>query len=63
MVPMDREGVYRALMPFYMWPASHGECARNILALLILEGKVRGTSFRRKLLVENDLGLKLKHTK
>ncbi len=49
-------------MSFYMWPVTHAECAKRVLDLLVQEGKVRGTSFRRKLLVENDLGLKLKKT-
>ena len=59
---MDWAEAYRAVMPFYMWPVAHAECSQRILSLLAQEGKVQGTSFRRKLLVENNLGLKLKNT-
>ena len=62
MFPVDRAEVYQAVMPFYMWPVAHSEYTRRILGLLVQEGKVRGTSFRRKLLVENNLGLRFKKT-
>lgn len=62
MFPVDRSQAYQAVMPFYMWPVAHAECSRRVLDLLVQEGKVRGTSFRRKLLVESNLGLKLKNT-
>jgi hypothetical protein len=60
--PVERGEVYRAVMPFYMWPVAHAECSRRLLSLLAMEGKVSGTSFRRKLLVESNLGLQLKNT-
>jgi hypothetical protein len=62
LLPVDRGKAYQAVMPFYMWPIAHAECSRRVLGFLAEEGKVCGTSFRRKLLVESNLGLKLRNT-
>lgn len=62
MFPVEKGETYRAVMPFYMWPVAHAECSRRLLSLLAQEGKVPGTSFRRKILVESNLGLQLRNT-
>ena len=45
-----------------MWPATHAEYTKRALDLVLLE-KVRGTTFRRKMMAEHDLGVKLKNRK
>jgi len=50
--------VYQTVMPFYMWPMSHSLYARGVLDQIMQEGRVRGSNYRRRLLAEQDLGLK-----
>lgn len=63
MVDVDHHSIYQSLMPFYSWPASHSESVKEVLHMLQLEKKVKGTLYRRTLLKEHQLGLKLKQYK
>ena len=54
---------YQTLMEFYMWPVAHAEFTQRVLDLILLEGRSKGTSFRRKLMSEQDLGVRLQSTK
>lgn len=49
---------YQTLMPFYVWPYTHSEYTKKVLDLILLEGKVKGTSYRRNIAAEHDLGIK-----
>ena len=60
---MDLVEAYQSVRPFYMWPATHAEYTKRALDLVLLEEKVRGTTFRRKMMAEHDLGVKLKNRK
>ena len=60
---MDLVEAYQVVMPFYMLPVTHAEPAKRTLDLVLLEGKVKGTTFRRKIMAEHDLGVKLKKRK
>lgn len=48
---------YQVVYPFYMWPLAYAESARKTLDVVLLEMKTRGSAFRRRMLVEQDLGL------
>ncbi|XP_064406561.1 uncharacterized protein LOC135351490 isoform X2 [Halichondria panicea] len=61
--PVDTMEVYRAVIPFYTWPLAHAEFSRRVLDLILLEGKVRGTNFRRKVMAEQNVGVKLHATR
>ena len=63
MCPVNTVEVYRSLMPFYMWPVSHSEYTRGVLDQVMQEGRVRGTTFRRRVLTEQDVGLSHTETK
>ena len=43
--------------PFYMWPLAYAESAKKTLDVVLLEIKSRGSAFRRRMLVEQDLHL------
>jgi len=61
--PVDTIEVYQAVIPFYTWPLAHADFTRRVLDMILMEGKVRGTTFRRKLMAEQDVGLKMYATR
>ena len=63
MTQVDTMDAYQSVMPYYMWPVPHSESAKKVLDLIMQEGRVKGTAFRRKILQEMDVGIKLKTTK
>ena len=63
MCPVNTVDVYRSLMPFYMWPISHSQYTRGVLDQIMKEGCVRGTTIRKRILSEQDMGLKPSETK
>ena len=48
---------YQVVYPFYMWPLAYAESAKKTLDVVLLEMKSRGSAFRRRMLLEQDLGL------
>ena len=46
-----------------MWPVAHAEFTRRVLDLILLEGRSKGTNFRRKLMSEQDMGMRPRHSK
>lgn len=50
-------------MPFYMWPLSHSMYTRGVLDQIMQEGRVRGATFRQRVLSEQDVGLRPAETK
>ena len=63
MSPIDVVDVYQTMMEYYTWPLVHSEYTQRVLDLILLEGKIKGTTFRRKLFVEHDMGIRPSTTK
>ena len=61
--PIDMISTYQTLMEFYMWPVAHAEFTQRVLDLILMEGRSKGTCFRRKLMSENDMGVRPRSTK
>ena len=60
---IDTMDAYRSILQFYMWPLVYSESARKVLDLIMQEGRVKGMTFRRRVLQEHDVGVKLRTTK
>ena len=61
--PIDMISTYQTLMEFYMWPVAHAEFTQRVLDLILMEGRSKGTSFRRKLMSEHEMGVRPRSTK
>ena len=61
--PIDMISTYQTLMEFYMWPVAHAEFTQRVLDLILMEGRSKGTCFRRKLMSEHEMGVRPRSTK
>ena len=61
--PIDTISTYQTLMEFYMWPVAYAKFTQRVLDLILMEGRSKGTCFRRKLMSEHEMGVRPHSTK